>query len=125
MRTVRPDGLIDSTRMHYSQAVVDGDDVYVSGQVGWDENYEVAGDDVVSQARQAFENLDILLEAMDRDLSEVKKVTTHLVDPPERLEDYQDVYDDVFDEESYPCHTILGVDSLATAAFLVEIEVEL
>lgn len=125
MRAVQPDGLIDSTRMHYSQAVVDGDDVYVSGQVGWDENYEVAGDDVVSQARQAFENLDILLEEIDRDLSEVKKVTTHLVDPPERLEGYQEIYDDVFDEEPYPCHTILGVDSLATAEFLVEIEVEL
>lgn len=111
--------------MHYSQAIVDGDDVYVSGQVGWDEHYEIAGNDIVSQAKQAFENIEMLLAEMDRELSEVKKVTTHLVDPPERLEDYQDVYDDTFDAEPYPCHTILGVESLAMEEFLVEIEIEL
>ena len=125
MRSVQPDELIDSTRMHYSQAIVDGDDVYVSGQVGWDDNYEIAGDDIVSQAEQAFDNIEILLAEMDRELSDVKKVTTHLVDPPERLEEYQSVYNDTFDEEPYPCHTILGVESLAMEAFLVEIEVEL
>ena len=125
MRSIQPDGLIDSTRMHYSQAIVDGNDVYVSGQVGWDEHYEIAGDDIVSQAEQAFDNIEILLAEIDRELSDVKKVTTHLVDPPERLEEYQTVYDEVFDAEPYPCHTILGVESLAMEEFLVEIEVEL
>jgi 2-iminobutanoate/2-iminopropanoate deaminase len=111
--------------MHYNQAIVDGDDVSLSGQVGWDEHYEIAGEDVVSQAEQAFDNIETLLAEMGRDLSEVKKVTTHLLDPPERLEAYQAVYNDVFDAEPYPCHTILGVESLAMEDFLIEIEIEL
>ncbi len=125
MRQIEPDGLIDSTRLHYSQVVVDGDDVYVSGQVGWDENFEIAGDDVASQARQAFENLEVALEEADRSLEDVRKVTAYLVDAPENREAYQDVYEEVFDTEPYPCHTILGVDALALEEFLLEIEVEL
>ena len=125
MRPINPDGLIDSTRMHYNPAIVDGDDVYVSGQVGWDENFEIAGDDVTSQARQAFENLEIALEEADRGLEDVRKVTGYLVDAPENREAYQNVYEEVFDVEPYPCHTILGVDALALEEFLLEIEVEL
>ena len=125
MRTIEPDGLIDSQQMHYSQAIVDGDDVYVSGQVGWDENFEIAGDDVASQARQAFENLVVALEEADRSLEDVRKVTVYLVDAPENREAYQEVYEEVFDAEPYPCHTILGVDALALEEFLLEIEVEL
>jgi len=125
MRQIEPDGLIDSTRLHYSQAIVDGEDVYVSGQVGWDENFEIAGDDVASQARQAFENLEVALEEADRSLEDVRKVTAYLVDAPENREAYQDVYEEVFDTEPYPCHTILGVDALALEEFLLEIEVEL
>lgn len=125
MRQIEPDGLIDSTRLHYSQVVVDGDDVYVSGQVGWDEHYEIAGDDVASQARQAFANLEVALGEADRSLEDVRKVTAYLVDAPENREAYQDVYEEVFDTEPYPCHTILGVDALALEEFLLEIEVEL
>lgn len=125
MRSVQPEELIDSTRMQYSQAIVDGDDVYVSGQVGWDEQFELAGDDITAQARQAFQNIEVLLDEMNRDLTEVKKVTAYIVDPSTRLEAYQDVYEDVFDEEPYPCHTILGVASLALEEFLVEVEIEL
>lgn len=81
MRTIEPDGLIDSQKMHYSQAIVDFEDV--------------------------------------------RKVTVYLVDAPENREVYQDVYEEVFDADPYPCHTILGVDVLALEEFLLEIEVEL
>ena len=126
MRIIEPDGLIDTQRMHYSQAIVEEDgSVYMSGQVGWDDQFEIAGDDITSQARQVYENVEILLEDADRDLEDVRKVTSYLVDAPANLEDYLAVWEDVFDEEPYPCHTILGVDSLALEEFLLEVEVEL
>ena len=126
MRIIEPDGLIDTQRMHYSQAIVEEDgSVYTSGQVGWDEQFEVAGDDITSQARQVYENVELLLEDADRDLEDVRKVTSYLVDAPANLEDYLAVWEDVFDTEPYPCHTILGVDSLALEEFLLEVEVEL
>lgn len=121
MRIIEPDGLIDSQKMHYSQAIVDGEDVYMSGQVGWDEEYEVAGEDIAAQARQVYENVETLLAEDDKDLEDVRKVTSYLVSPSENLE----VWEDVFDAEPFPCHTILGVDSLALEEFLLEVEVEL
>ena len=124
MEAINPDGLIDATEIGYSQAVVAGGTLYASGQVGWDADFEVAGDDVESQARQAFENVAVLLAEVDADLDEVAKVTSYLVDPEDRVEDYLAVFSETFDEEPYPAHTILGVEALARPEFLVEVEVE-
>lgn len=125
MRSVQPDGLIDAGEIGYSQAVVTDDGrVFCSGQVGWDESFEMAGDDLESQARRAFENVEILLAEVDRDLDGVAKVTSYLVDPDAHLERYLEVWSEVFSEEPYPAHTIVGVDSLARPEFLVEIDVE-
>ena len=123
-QTINPDGLIDSTGIGYSQAIVENGTFYMSGQVGWDADFQLAGDDVQSQARQAFENVETLLSEVDADLSDVAKVTSHVVDPHDRLEAYLAVWDEVFETEPYPCHTILGVDQLAQEGLLVEIEVE-
>lgn len=121
---INPDGLIDSTKIGYSQAVVTNGTFYMSGQVGWDADFELAGDDIDSQARKAFENVETLLAEIDADLSDVAKVTSHLVDAQANLEAYLAVWNDIFDSEPYPCHTILGVAELAQPGFLVEIEVE-
>ena len=121
---INPDGLIDSTGIGYSQAVVADGTFYMSGQVGWDADFELAGDDIASQARQAFANVETLLAEVEADLSNVAKVTSYLVEPHDRLEAYLGVWNEVFEEEPYPCHTLLGVDQLAQEGCLVEIEVE-
>lgn len=123
-KAINPDGLIDSTKIGYSQAVVADGTFYMSGQVGWDADFELAGDDIESQARQAFENVETLLAEVDAELSDVAKVTSHLVDAQDNLEEYLAVWNDLFESEPYPCHTILGVAQLAQPGFLVEIEVE-
>lgn len=123
-RAIQPAGVIDSTAIGYSQAIeVDGT-LCLSGQVGWDENFELAGDDIESQARQAFENVETILTDAGRPLDDVVKVTSYLVEPQPKLETYLDVFGEVFETEPYPCHTILGVESLAREAFLVEVEVQ-
>ncbi|MDY6764858.1 MAG: RidA family protein [Halobacteria archaeon] len=121
---INPDGLIDSTETGYSQAIVEDGTFYMSGQVGWDENFNVVGEDMESQARKAFENIGVLLDEVDKDFEDIAKVTAHLVNPHDNLDEYLRVWNEFFDDEPYPCHTILGVHQLALEDFLIEIEVE-
>ncbi|MFB6121827.1 MAG: RidA family protein [Halobacteriaceae archaeon] len=68
--TIQPDGLIDAPSIGYSHAIVEDGTLYMSGQVGWDEEFELAGEDVQSQARKAFENVETLLAEVDGRVSE-------------------------------------------------------
>ena len=119
-----PDDLVDAPSIGYNHGIVEDGTLYMSGQVGWNEDFEVAGDDIESQTRTAFENVESLLAAVDRGLADVTKVTAHIVDPPANREGFFEVWNEVYDEQPYPCLTILGPESLAQEAFLVELEVQ-
>ncbi len=121
---INPDGLIDSTGIGYNQAVVADGTFYMSGQVGWDEKFQLAGDDIQSQTKKAFENVETLLAEVDRSLDDVAKVTAHIVDSHKNRDGFFEVWNEVYDGESYPCLTVLGPEQLAQEDFLVEIEVE-
>lgn len=123
-RAINPDGLVDATQIGYSQAIVAGDTLYTSGQVGWDDEFTLAGDDIVSQTRQAFDNVETLLSAAGTSMEDVTKVTAHVVDPHEHRDGFLEVWREVFPTEPYPCLTILGPQQLAQTGFLVELEVE-
>lgn len=119
---INPTGLADTSELAFSQAVRSGGTLYLSGQPGWDASFE-APEGVGAQARQAFENVERLLEALDMGLDDVGKVTTYLVEPTERLGAYREAWLAAFDPP-YPAHTALGVDELAREDLLVEVEVE-
>ena len=119
-----PDGLADSTPHHFTPGVVANGTFYMSGQVATDENGEYVGDDIETQARQAFDNVRTLLAAAGADLDDIVKVTSYIVDIRENYDGFHSVYQEVFANEPYPCHTALGVESLASDPPLVEIEVE-
>lgn len=123
---IHPEGLADSRPHHFTPAIVANGTLYVSGQVGVDFDGEPAGDDVASQTRQAFENLETLLAAVDPGygLGDVAKVTSYLVDVGRTYDPFHEVYREVFPTEPYPCHTVLGVDGLPTEELLVELEVK-
>jgi 2-iminobutanoate/2-iminopropanoate deaminase len=123
-RVIEPEGLADATQHHFSPAIVENGRLCVSGQVGTDSDGNYVGDDVESQARQAFENVETILECVDRELSDVVKVTSYVVDIREHYEAFHSVYRDAFPTEPFPCHTALGVESLASETPLVELEVE-
>ena len=72
--------VIDSARVPrlgpHSQAVRVGDLIYTAGQAGIDPSSgNVAGDDFLAQARQAFTNLRTLLEDAGSGMDQVVKVT--------------------------------------------------
>jgi len=120
---ILPDGLFDSTELDYTHAIVADGTLYMSGQIGADEDGEVVGEDVGTQTRQAFENVGTILEEVERGFDDVVKVTSYLVEPQEHYEEYKSVWREFF-EEPYPCHTMLGVDQLARDDLLVELEAE-
>lgn len=120
---INPEALSNAPQVGYSHAVVEDDTLYISGQVARDANGNVVGDDAEIQARQAFENVGVLLEAVDRTYEDIAKVTTYLVNLSEHSRGYHSVWMDIF-EEPYPAHTMLGVDQLASPELLVELEVE-
>jgi reactive intermediate/imine deaminase len=122
-RSINPDSAPDSSAHGYSHAIIAGDTFYMSGQVGMDGDRNLAGEDIAAQTRQAFDNVEAILAEIERDLSDVVKVKAHIVDPHERFEAYNEVYQERFGEP-YPCHTVLGVEQLAGPEYLVEIEVE-
>ncbi len=64
----------------YSQAVRAGNLVFVAGQTGADLSTGKLSDDFATQARQAFENLAIVLRASGSGLDKVVKTTVWLKD---------------------------------------------
>jgi 2-iminobutanoate/2-iminopropanoate deaminase len=81
-----PSEVIESPRVPrigpYSQAIRVGDLVYTAGQPGIDPiTGQVAGDFFEGQARQAFANLQAVLEDAGSGLDRVIKVTCYLADP--------------------------------------------
>ncbi|WP_324662782.1 RidA family protein [Haloarcula sediminis] len=121
---INPPELKDAREIGYNHARIDGGTFYMAGQVAMDGDSTIVGDDIETQARKAYENVGILLAAMDKGYGDVAKVTTHIVDPVRHYYDgYKEVYWETF-EEPYPCHTVLGHEQLANEDYLVEIEVE-
>ena len=121
---LEPDGLIDASSIGYSHGIVADGTLHMSGQVGWDESFDLAGEDVAAQTHKAFENVETLLEEIDRSLEDVTKVTAHVVDLHANREDFFEAWNDVFSEPPYPCLTLLGPQQLAQEGVLVELEVD-
>lgn len=123
-RVIEPDELADSTPHHFSPAIVANGTLYISGQVGTDKQGNYVGDDIESQTRQAFENVETILQSVDKELEDIVKVTSYIVDSTSHYDAFQSVYREIFSTEPFSCHTAIGVESLASRTPLVELEVE-
>jgi 2-iminobutanoate/2-iminopropanoate deaminase len=69
---------------HYTDAVVAGDTVYLSGILPVDASGEIVGDEVVAQARRVFANMREVLAAAGAEPGDVVKVTIYLLDVDDR-----------------------------------------
>lgn len=122
-RVINPDGLFDPTERGYAHARLDDGTLYLAGQVGWDEDGQLAGPGVGAQTRQAFDNLGAILDEVDRGFGDVAKVTSYFVDIRADLEGYRTVWLEYF-EPPYPAHTAVGVEALAHPDPVVEVEAQ-
>ena len=109
----------------YSHGMVAGDLVIVAGQVGLNAEGRVPGDDVVSQTKQALENVRTVVEAAGctmRDLVRLQTFLTRSEDIGGFMKARQEVFPTYFPDKAYPPNTLLIVSRLVRPELLVEIE---
>ena len=104
---------------HFSQANRVGDTVWVSGQVGIDDQLTPAAG-MAAQARLAFEGLKRTLAAAGATLEDVVELTTFHIDLRGEMEQFAKVKDEYL-PRNYPAWTAVGVTQLALPELRVEI----
>lgn len=104
----------------YNQAVIAGDTMYISGQLGMDaKTMELVGPDVESQAKQALKNMGEILKCAGLTFSNVVKTTVLLKD----INDFakvNEIYKSFF-TSSFPARAAYQVAALPKGG-AVEIE---
>ncbi|MFH5801367.1 Rid family detoxifying hydrolase [Haladaptatus sp. CMAA 1911] len=95
----------------FSQAIRDGNRIYVSGQGPVDpESGDIVGDTIKEQTTRTLENIGAVLSAAGRSLDDVVKATVFVQD----MEDYEEineVYADNF-TSPYPARSAVQVEDL-------------
>lgn len=117
---LRVEGLAEPIS-HYTDAVRYGDLLFVSGVAPTDEKSRLVGEgNVVTQARQVFQNMKKILEAAGTGFDRVLKVTVYLTDVADRTK-INPVRQEFFGA-SRPASTLIGVNELAIPGMKVEVE---
>lgn len=106
---------------HYTDAVVHGDVLYVSGCIATDADGDlVGGDDVAAQTRQVLSNLGAVLAEVGAGFGDVLKVTVFLTDIDDRAR-INPVRQHFFGT-ARPASTLVEVSRLVLPEAKVEIE---
>ena len=100
----------------YSQAVVAGNTVYLSGQIGLDPATMTMADGFEAQTLRVFENLKAVAEAAGGALADAVKVNLYLID----LADFAKVNEIMsrYFRQPYPARAAVGVKALPRGALV-------
>jgi enamine deaminase RidA (YjgF/YER057c/UK114 family) len=106
--------------------VSDGPLLFVAGQLSVGADGGVAGKgDFAAQFRQVFKNLGSVLEGVGGEFDDVIKFTTYLVHS-QYIDQFMELraalFPKLFKGPLYPPNTLLMVDRLVKAEFLIEVE---
>ncbi len=104
--------------MQFSQAVKSGNTIYVSGQVGVDENF-TPGSGIEEQANLAFSNLKNVLAEAGATLEDIVELVTYHTSMKD-IRGFSKVKAK-FIPKDYPAWTAVGVTELVMPDLLVEI----
>ena len=104
----------------YSQAILVGDTLYASGQLGIDPSTGDFPEGVTAQTEQSFRNIHAILEAAGLSIDDVVKTTCFLADMGD-FAAMNAVYERQF-TGSYPARSAVAVKTLPKGG-LVEIEI--
>ncbi len=127
-RTIQPEGLFHSTQYGFSQVVVSepGKMVFISGQVAWDENEKIHGEnDLETQTRVSIEKLERAVESAGGSLEDIVmlriyKVNFQAGDGPV----IGKILREKFGTDHPPASTWISVNGLANPDFMIEIEAQ-
>jgi enamine deaminase RidA (YjgF/YER057c/UK114 family) len=123
-KLVNPSGLFKPWGYHHAVTVTGPTKmVFISGQVARDHEGQLIKGDLAAQARQANQNLMAVLAGVGATAADVVKLTTFVVRlRPENRKIVLDIRDEFFGRENLPASSLIGVEALAEAGMLVEIE---
>ena len=105
---------------HYAPGILVGDTLYISGQVGRDENLEVV-EGAEAQFTQAFENVGKVLAAAGAGFDDVIEMETWFTGSMAELKTFMAVKDRFFTNR-YPTWTGFAVNGFSMPGILVEIK---
>lgn len=119
---INPEGLSQPPTYSHLAVARGSRIVFVSGQVGFDADGKLVGDDAVAQAEQAYRNVATALEAVGGTVQDIAKLTIFVVGHrPELIEPMTAARAAVFGDHK-PASTFLGVEKLIRPELLVEVE---
>ena len=99
----------------FSDAVRVGNLLYVSGQIGVDENFQLAPGGILAEAHRALENMSAVLKRNGSSLDHVIKCNVMLVDMNE-WDALNTVYISFFDKNRLPARSAFAGSGLAMGA---------
>ena len=125
-KVINPDTLYDPVPYGFSHAIKSSarTTVYCAGQVAWDRQYKIVGEDNFGmQMRQALANLKLVLEAAGARPEHVVRIRTYIVNlTTDKLAVISEEMGKFFGDLPPRPNTLIGVTALALPEFLVEIE---
>jgi enamine deaminase RidA (YjgF/YER057c/UK114 family) len=121
---INPDGLVKPGAYTPAISVQGGRTIYVSGQVSQDAQGNLVGKgDLLAQTEQVYKNLGLALSGAGASFADVVKLNVYVVGfQPQHRALLQSVREKHVSKEHPPASTLIGVQALARADFLVEIE---
>ncbi|KAF9005458.1 Endoribonuclease L-PSP [Cyathus striatus] len=105
----------------FSQAVISGDRVYVSGTIGCTKEFKLVEGGIKAQTRAALENMTIVLKAAGSGLEHITKANVYMANMQGEFHLMNEVYSEFFEGGKMPARTCVGVASLPFGASM-EIE---
>lgn len=105
----------------YSQCIVAGETIYISGQTGRTDDGRIGGDgSMLAQATLALGKIKALVEAAGATMADVAKLTIFVTDITKRAEIGEARRK--FFSGDFPCSSLIEIKGLAEPGLLIEIE---
>jgi enamine deaminase RidA (YjgF/YER057c/UK114 family) len=104
----------------FTNCLVTGDTIHISGQHAGTPGGAVGGDSMLAQSREAFRRVLALIEAAGGSADNVVKLTIYVCDMTRRTE-VSSARREYF-AEPLPCSTLIGVNALVSPDLLIEID---
>ncbi|RDX49939.1 YjgF-like protein [Polyporus arcularius HHB13444] len=99
----------------YSQAIISGKTIYVSGSIGIDREFKLVPGGVQAQTRAALDNMTKILKGAGVDRSAVLKCNVFLTNLKQDFAPMNEVYQEYFPKDP-PARTCIGVAALPLGA---------
>lgn len=124
IKKINPATLYDGAAFGMSQAAIETGTglIFISGQVDWDNSYQVKNRDMAAQAEGAMKNLLTVLEAANSSIDNILQLRVYI--RGELAEHMEKIVPVLLKHlgASRPALTGIGVTSLASVDTLIEIE---